>query len=461
MDKFFTYPFRYTPSAEVVGASRKLISRIASDPSLDALFSEGKMLGVLVCDEGVLYGFSGLAGGRAVVEGFVPPIYDYTDPEGYFRCTETEISRLARAMCASVAGGHVAADLAAGAPDASAGHESACDRSPAEMSAALQDWLFGQYVVMNGKGEKKSIKDIFAGRGLVPPGGTGECAAPKLLDYAFRHGMTPRSMGEFWYGKSGGKQVRHQGHFYPSCTGKCGPLLTWMMQGLEVEPNPLDEPYIFSEPKVIFEDEHIIVADKPSGMLSVPGKTSAPCLAGWLSERYGEVHSCHRLDQDTGGVMVYARSAQVKAAIEAQFAQRTVVKSYRARLISSPEPFRHVRKGTIALPLMPDYYERPCQMVDFQNGKKAVTGYEVLEVLPDGEIDVRFRPLTGRTHQIRVHAAHPLGLGRPIKGDHLYGSADGGRLYLHAESLGFTHPVTGIAMTFSSFCQDIQPCGNG
>lgn len=433
MDKFFTYPFRYTPSAEVVEASRELISRIASDPSLDALFSEGKMLGTLVCDEGTLFGFSGLAGGRAVVEGFVPPIYDYTEPGGYFRRMEAEISR--RSLDAS--------GPASGMP------------APAEMSRALQDWLFGQYVVMNGRGEQKSVKEIFAGRSLVPPAGTGECAAPKLLDYAFRHNMTPRSMGEFWYGKSDGKQVRHQGHFYPSCTGKCGPLLTWMMQGLDVAPNPLDEPYVFSEPKVIFEDEHVIVVDKPSGMLSVPGKTSAPCLLDWLSERYGDVYSCHRLDQDTGGVMVYARSAQAKSAIEAQFAARGTVKTYRARLVSSPRPFNHAAKGTIALPLMPDYYERPCQMVDCENGKKAVTEYEVLEVLPDGEIDVRFRPLTGRTHQLRVHAAHPRGLGRPIKGDHLYGSPDGGRLYLHAESLGFTHPVTGKMMIFTAFCEDL------
>lgn len=426
MRQLFTYPFRYSPSAEVIQASRELIARISGDPSLHALFAEGKMMGVLVCDEGVLYGFSGLAGGRAVVDGFVPPVFDYTDPEGYFRKMEAVISELC---------------------------------SASELSKNLQDWLFEQYVVMNGRGEEKSVKEIFAQRGMVPPGGTGECAAPKLLDYAFRHGMTPRSMGEFWYGASPKNRVREQGRFYPSCTGKCGPLLTWMLQGVEVETNPLDAPFLYAEPRVLYSDESIIVVDKPGGMLSVPGKTSAPCLLDWLSERYGQVHSCHRLDQDTSGVMVYARRTDVKSALEAQFAAREVHKVYRARLSASlvgsdgvpscAGPFNHARRGTIALPLMLDYYERPCQMVDYESGKKAVTRYEVLEIFPDGEIDVRFYPQTGRTHQLRVHAAHPDGLGRPIKGDHLYGAPDGGRLFLMAESITFVHPDSCETMTFS------------
>lgn len=418
----FTYPFRYTPSKEVVEASERLISKIASSPGLDAVFGEGKMMGTLVCAEGVLYGFSGLAGGKACIEGFVPLIFDYTDVNGWFRRREAEISASAQKG----------------------------DPACALMSRELQEWLFDQYVVTNGRGQRRSIREIFADRGLVPPGGTGECAAPKLLNYAFEHGMTPLSMGEFWYGRSPASQVREQGRFYPSCTGKCGPLLTWMMQGLEVEPNPLDAPFVFSEPRVIFEDEWLVVVDKPSGMLSVPGKTAAPCLMDWLSERYGQIHSCHRLDQDTSGVMVYARSVDVKAALEAQFASREVSKCYRARLVAGGAPFRRARKGTIALPLMLDYYERPCQMVDYKDGKKAVTEYEVVEIFPDGEIEVLFRPHTGRTHQLRVHAAHPDGLGHPIKGDHLYGAPDGGRLYLHAESLSFTHPVTGKHLEFQS-----------
>lgn len=425
----FTYPFRYTPAPEVARASRELIARIGSDPALDALFREGKMLGVLVCAETTLYGFSGLVGGRASVEGFVPPVFDYTCPDGYFRRREAEISALS-------ADGNCA-------PGESA-----------EMSRQLQAWLFEQYRVKNALGEEKSIGEIFALRGLVPPGGTGECAAPKMLDYAYRQGFTPLAMGEFWYGKSPASKVREQGRFYPSCTGKCGPLLTWMMQGLEVEANPLDSPFLSDIPRVIYSDEDIIVAVKPSGMLSVPGKTQAPCLLDWLREKFGpSVESCHRLDQDTSGVMVYARNMESKVDIEAQFAARSTRKTYRARLCASERPFGHAMRGTIALPLMPDYYDRPCQMVDNEDGKPAVTKYEVLEIFPNGEIDIRFYPQTGRTHQLRVHAAHPQGLGRPIKGDHLYGSADGGRLFLQAESLEFNHPESGERMCFDSYLE--------
>lgn len=417
MGKFFTYPFRYTPTDEVVRASRQLIGRIAADEGLHALFQPGKMLGVLVCDEAVLYAFSGLAGGKSVVEGFVPPIFDYTDPSGYFRMREAEIGAMA--------------------PE---------ERSQA--SRELQDWLFRNYKVVNARGEELSIKEIFALRGIVPPGGTGECAAPKLLDYALRHGMHPRQMGEFWYGRSPENQVREQGRFYPSCTGKCGPLLTWMMQGLEVEPNPLDSTFLADEPRVIHSDDDIIVASKPSGMLSVPGKTQAPCLLNWLEERFGAVHSCHRLDQDTSGLIVYARNLETKVALETQFSGREVKKVYRARLVASSAPFNHAPKGTIALPLNLDYYERPCQMVDFRDGKMAVTRYEVVDTLPNGELELLFYPQTGRTHQLRVHAAHQKGLGRPIKGDHLYGSADGGKLFLHAQRLEFTHPRTMNKLVF-------------
>ncbi|MCQ2185902.1 MAG: RluA family pseudouridine synthase [Bacteroidales bacterium] len=419
MDKAFTYPFRYTPSEEVVEASREIISRIAGDGFLHSLFADGKMLGVLVCREKTLFAFSGLAGGRAVVDGFVPPVFDYTDPKGYFRCREAEI---------------------AAAPEGES----------AAMSRELQDWLFGQYIVHNGRGESMSIGEIFALRGIVPPGGTGECAAPKLLEYAFKNGLTPLSMGEFWYGESPRGKVREQGRFYPSCTGKCGPLLSWMLQGVEVETNPLDAPFIEEDPKIMYSDADIVVVNKPSGMLSVPGKTAAPCLQTWLQQRFpdSEIHSCHRLDQDTSGVMVFARNMESKVNVEGQFAAREVKKTYRARLCAGKSAFNHAKKGTIALPLMPDYYNRPCQMVDFEEGKMAVTKYEVLQMLPDGEIDVRFFPQTGRTHQLRVHSAHPRGLGRPIKGDHLYGSADGGRLYLIAESLEFRHPRSAESMKF-------------
>ena len=390
-----------------------------------AALKEGKMLGVLKVEDkegevGYLYGFSGTVGGRAVVPGFVPPIYDLTDPEGYFRRREAEISA-----------------MPAGA-----------ERKAA--SAELQAWIFDQYRVSNARGETLSIREVFARRGLVPPGGTGDCAAPKLLQYAYTHGLTPLAMGEFWYGASPASEVREQGRFYPSCTGKCGPLLSFMLEGLDVAPNPLDREYTTAdEPRILYEDGAVLVVSKPAGMLAVPGRTRAKSLLEWLRERFGEVHSCHRLDMDTSGVMVFARSLASQAELERQFAEREVEKRYRARLVAGNRPFGHARKGTIALPLLLDWYDRPRQMVDFEKGKLAVTEYEVLEELPGGEIDILFFPKTGRSHQLRVHAAHARGLGRPIKGDRLYGSADGGRLWLHAESLAFRHPVSGERLCFT------------
>ena len=439
----FTYPFCYTPSPQICEAAAELVAglearRSQGDPVACAL-AQGKMLGVMQVgmedgNEGFIYAFSGLICGRASADGFVPPIFDYSLPpegnstadaepgenkdatarKGYFRQREAEISAMPSGEAKSRA------------------------------SAELQDWLFTQYRVSNALGESASIKEVFARRGMVPPGGTGDCAAPRLLQHAYDNGLKPIAMGEFWYGASPAKEVRRQGCFYPSCTGKCGPLLSFMMQGLDVEDNPLDREFTADrEPRIIWSDGSIIIADKPAGMLSVPGRTSAVSLLEWLRERFGDsVESCHRLDMDTSGIMVFARNASAKSFIEGQFANRKVTKTYRARLCAGDRPFGHAPKGTIALPLSPDWYDRPRQMVDFEGGKTAVTGYEVLRTFPDGEIEIRFTPKTGRTHQIRVHAAHELGLGRPIKGDRLYGNPGTGRLFLMAESISFIHPDT-------------------
>lgn len=425
------------PCPEVVDAARALIDELEAlregrVASLDGdmvhlsrqdvqALSEGKMMGVLLTDKGPLYAFSGVVSGRALLPGFVPPIYDWTAPNGYFRTREAEISAMPPGPAKALA------------------------------SCQLQEWLFSQYIVLNARGESASISEIFARRGIVAPAGTGDCAAPKLLQAALKMGAQPLAMGEFWYGLSSASEVREQGRFYPSCMGKCGPLLSYMLEGLEVEPNPLDIGFALGgEPQIIHCDEDIIVVDKPAGMLSVPGRVEASSLLEYLRERYGEaVESCHRLDMDTSGLMVFARNMRAKVALEAQFASREVKKSYRARLVAADTPFRRPKKAVIALPLSSDYYDRPRQIVDKENGKLAVTEYEVLAMLPNGEVDVRFYPRTGRTHQLRVHAAHKDGLARPIKGDRLYGAADGGRLYLHAESLEFRHPATGAYMRFS------------
>ena len=440
--KRFTYPFCYTPDPEIVRASEAVIGRIDADPGLRGLFAEGKMMGVLMVQDAeghvdFLYGFSGLAGGRSIVDGFVPPIFDLTDPEGHFREEEAGISDLNRRIREA---GDADPELAA-----------ALKAERKERSVALQDWLFRQYVVLNARGERKTILEIFAERGLVPPGGTGDCAAPKLLQYAYLNGLKPLAMGEFWYGASPEKEVRRQGCFYPSCTGKCGPLLAFMLQGLDVEPNPLDADSPASEGdfRVLYEDECIIVTDKPSGMLAVPGRTLKVSLQERLQRLAvpdADVRACHRLDMDTSGLIVFAKDAASLAALQQQFEKHEVEKSYVAKLCPG-SPL--AQGGRISLPLMLDYDDRPRQMVDFQDGKQAVTDWELLRTLPDGGALVRFTPLTGRTHQLRVHAAHPLGLGRPIVGDRLYGGGSG-RLCLHAATLSFTHPVTGQRMSFSS-----------
>lgn len=430
MSSKFTYPFCYTPSASIKLAAERLCAKIQASPELHALFCEGKMLGVLEVDGGdFLYAFSGLVGGSAFVKGFVPPIYDFTAPDGYFREQERIISEC---------------------PDSD---------GKSRMSEELQNWLFRQYIVMNARFEKKSILEIFALRGLVPPGGTGDCAGAKLLQYAYAHNLRPVAMGEFWYGRSPKHEVRQQGAFYPSCTGKCGPLLSFMTEGLDVEPNPLDKVFEFEkEPEIIFEDECIMVVNKPCGMLSVKGKTEKVSLEEYLTGLYeGKIFPCHRLDMDTAGLIVFAKSAEYQANIRTQFENRTVGKTYRAKLCPPSPGSRKLtkgHKGTICLPLMLDYYDRPRQMV-CEEGKKAVTQYEVLDIFPDGTADVRFTPLTGRTHQLRVHAAHIEGLGRPILGDRLYGGnafelpGTDGHLHLLADSISFIHPESGKELSFS------------
>lgn len=440
----FTYPFCYVPTSEIVDAANVMIHRISIDPVLDRAFSEGKMLGVLKVKENgsgkisYLYAFSGNAGGRNHIDGFVPPIFDLLDPEGHYKTREAEISEINHIL-------PLADDPAEAA---------ALKAKRKAMSIELQDWIFEQYKVSNALGETKSIKEVFAGRGIVPPGGTGDCAAPKLLQYAYCHDMKPLAMGEFWYGRSPAREVRHQGCFYPSCTGKCGPLLEFMLRGLEVDPNPLDTDSA-EDVRIIYEDDAVIVADKPSGMLSVPGRTGKTSLQEILSRKRGiPIYSCHRLDMDTSGLIVYAKSQESQTAMQQQFETRQVEKSYTARLKPGGNPFDGPEKGIIDLPLITDWYDRPRQMVDFENGKRAITEYEITRRGSDGSIEVRFIPRTGRTHQLRVHAAHPMGLGHPIAGDRLYGGLSNGtqvqeNLNLRASTLSFSHPVTGERMSFS------------
>ena len=309
-------------------------------------------------------------------------------------------------------------------------------------SAALQLWLFRQFNMLNAKGERKDLCEIFKDtpQGL-PPAGAGECALPKLLQYAYLHGLQPLAMGEFWCGMSPKDEIRHDGYFYPSCKGKCEPILKHMLVGLDVEPNPLAEDLFKDTPlKILYEDEWIVAVEKPSGMLSVPGKNDLDSVQQRLRLMYPDAIGplvVHRLDMATSGILLAAKDKDVHARLQSQFETRSISKEYIAILDGVPSQ----EFGIIDLPICLNPLDRPRQMVDFENGKSAITEYKV-ECIKDGRAKVVFKPHTGRTHQLRVHSAHVSGLGCPISGDELYGNPDSAsRLCLHASRLVFRHPV--------------------
>lgn len=310
-------------------------------------------------------------------------------------------------------------------------------------SAALQQKLFEQFRMLNYRGEVKTLCDIFEQTvHKTPPAGAGECAAPKLLQQAYLHGWKPVAMAEFWWGASPKTEIRHHGHYYPACKGKCEPILKHMLKGLEVDENPMLKELQRTDRKLetVYEDEYLAVVGKPAGMLSVPGKEDAVSVYSLMRRQYPDTDSpliVHRLDMDTSGLLVIAKTKQVHQHLQAQFKNRSIRKRYIALLEGTVVP----DKGRIELPLCPNPFDRPRQMVHTGYGKPAITDFEVLE-RKDNRTRIAFYPRTGRTHQLRVHAAHPLGLHCPIIGDGLYGKK-AGRLYLHAETLEFTHPVTG------------------
>lgn len=312
-------------------------------------------------------------------------------------------------------------------------------------SAALQQWLFKQFRMLNARGEERDLCNLFKDTvQKTPPAGAGECAAPKLLQYAYRNGWQPLAMAEFWWGDSPKNEIRRHGYYYPACKGKCGPILKHMLQGLHVEENPLEtDMHRDTELEIMYEDEWLSVVNKPAGMLSVPGKSDIDSVYGRVRRMYPEATGpmiVHRLDMATSGLILIAKTKEVHQNLQAQFKNRTVCKRYVAWLDGIVEK----KEGHIELPLRPDPEDRPRQVVDAVHGKPAVTDYTVLHY-DSGRTFISFIPKTGRTHQLRVHSAHPLGLNAPIVGDELYGrKAD--RLYLHAEYLGFIHPVSGVYM---------------
>ncbi len=308
-------------------------------------------------------------------------------------------------------------------------------------SAALQQKLFQQYAFLNQNGESKSLGTIFEDN---PPASAGECAAPKLLQYAFAHQLKPIAMAEFWWGQSPKSEIRKHGHFYPACTGKCKPILAHMLDGMVLDDNPLlQNPAKNKELTFLYDDAYLSVVHKPAEFLSVPGKAIQDSVYSRYKEKFPEATGpliVHRLDMSTSGILLLAKSTEIYLQLQAQFMKRTVQKRYIALLTG------HVAadSGEINLPLRVDLDNRPNQLVCYQYGKPAKTQWKVIERRTNTTL-VHFYPITGRTHQLRVHAAHPEGLNTPIVGDDLYGTkAD--RLYLHAERLRFWHPVLGKEM---------------
>ena len=382
-------------------------------------------------------------------------------------------------------------------------HEARVDalrRQRREMSDALQQWLFSQYRMLNANGEERDLVDIFGETiNAMPPAGSGDCCAPKLLQYAYANGLEPVCMAEFWWGDSPKQEIRHHLHYYPACRSKCLPILTHMLRGLDVEPNPLAQPKTNDVPRIVYEDDTIIVVDKPAGMLSVPGKAVADgdvALNGNAANADDDValdveeyvrqyitknsqlnpknsqlstlnshlpKAVHRLDMDTSGLLVLALTDEAYIELQRQFASREVKKRYEAVLDGKPSVLcgapgskwlsvsHDGREGRISLPLIADIMDRPRQRVDFDNGKTAITDYRIERLLPNGGTLVSLYPLTGRTHQLRVHCAHNEGLACPILGDPLYGhGCHTSRMYLHAAMVEFRHPVTGERLRFES-----------
>ena len=424
----FTYPFCYEPHPLCLLATEEVKHEISK-----MHLTEGKMFGVLVVlgdgsfvDQqknrppmSFLAAYSGLLEGRNDWDYFVPPVFDAQKPDGYFKTREREIMH---------------------SPD----HK--------QMSQDLQLWLFRQYKMLNARGEEKDLVDIWQDyhsspriqkKYPLPPGGTGDCCAPKLLQYAYQHHLKPVCMAEFWWGKSPKSEIRHHGQFYPACRGKCKPILTWMLQGLDVDPNPEKAAFSHLDIEIVYEDEMMAVINKPSGLLSVPGKEEDYSVATIAQERWSGSMVVHRIDMGTSGLIVVAKTKEAYVALQEQFVKRTVKKRY----IAIVDGIVEKKNGRIDLPLTFDPMNRPRQIVDYRKGKSAVTEYEVLETIGSKTL-IALYPHTGRTHQLRMHCAHQDGLGCPILGDELYGQKTE-RLYLHCDYLELIHPRTGEKMSFN------------
>ena len=530
------YPFNYEPHPLAKIAANELVEIIAniSQSSKEKSAEDfnggiGKMFGVLVVRKkdgglGYLAAFSGKLYDKTNHTGFVPPIFDTLDENGFYKKGEQEINlinaqikilenredyiklksefegfqqeytqkierqtlwlkqaknqrKIKRAAIAGMSDSEKTALLTTLEHESIRQHYELKDlkknfkkqsqeysdqvskmeedinklkKLRQKMSASLQQLLFENYTFLNIYGQEKNLLDIFdVTADNTPPSGAGECAAPKLFQYAFLHQLHPVALAEFWYGKSPSTEIRKHRQFYPACTSKCKPILKHMLSGLKVSPNPLlTNPALFKSLPIIFEDDHIVAVNKPPDMLAVPGKDiedsvytriKQHCKQNGVEE--SKEHNpmiVHRLDMSTSGVMILAKTKEVHRILQSQFIKRTIKKRYVALLDGV---WRGKLSGTIDLPMRVDLDNRPRQMVCYEYGKKAITHWEIHEI-KNGKTRIHLYPVTGRTHQLRVHASHPEGLNLAIYGDDLYGKRSD-RLYLHAERIEFIHPITG------------------
>ena len=316
-----------------------------------------------------------------------------------------------------------------------------------EKSNYLQQTLFSKYAFLNHKKESRSLLDIFNNPAIKPPAGSGDCSAPKLLQHAFLNDLTPICMAEFWWGISPNSAIRKHKNFYPACQGRCKPILTHMLGGIEMDENLLLENLAENqELEIVYEDNVLLIVNKPSEFLSVPGKNISDSVYTRIKEKYPKATGpliVHRIDMSTSGILLLTKTKEAHKVLQSQFIKRTIKKRYVALLDGDLTE----NSGTIKLPLRVDLDDRPRQLVDFEYGKNAETNWQIIKK-ENGKTKVYFYPITGRTHQLRVHAAHKDGLNTPIVGDDLYGKKEN-RLHLHAEFIEFSHPETNKIMSFT------------
>lgn len=542
-------PFDYEPHPLCIQICKELQTYLENKKEWREEIDRGKMFGVLIVEKpsdihegrqlGYLAAYSGQIGGRSDWDDFVPAVFDYLQPDGYFKTHEAEITHInesilrlekdermqnARTLIADLLAQHqqtiagfqekmkekkAQRDLRRKQGNLSAEEEQAMTKESQFMKAelrrlkkslaekttleteyedyqnnisrlkqlrkqlsdALQQWLFAQFRMLNAEGQEKDLLEIFrdtaledqpnlsllskrAALKMVPPAGSGECCEPKLLQYAFRHHLKPLQMAMFWWGESPKEEIRHHLQFYPACNGKCKPILRWMLPEVNTMLNHASQPLTL---ETLYEDRELAVICKPAGMLSVPGKEpSVTSVYSIMRRKYPEATGpliVHRLDMATSGLMVIAKTEFAYHRLQEQFASHQIQKKYVAIVCAKEGSIQS--EGLLSLPLMPDYLDRPRQIVNHEQGKEAITEYKVLgnarnDVFGNKEnegnnqyLRLALYPQTGRTHQLRVHCAHREGLNAPILGDPLYGCEKAPRLYLHAESIRFTHPLSG------------------